>query len=106
MKKTNLNLDFDKEVKHFMTAFKTVIDKEKVAEEFASLTVKNGRKSKNIILKHFYGDDEPEFIIMSCISFGLVNFMIEDFYVVKEVLGYKYVNDMLRESSTYLKVVR
>lgn len=67
MKNINSNFIFDKEVKYFMTAFKTIINKEEVAEELASLTVKNGRKSKNIILKHFYGDDEPEFIIMSCI---------------------------------------
>ncbi len=95
----------DKNTIRIIRKFKTTINNEIIADRLAKETVEKGLKEDSRVFKRYYGDDEPDFIIMSCISFGLVNFMEEDFYVVKEVLGYEYVINILNKSS-YLKVVK
>jgi len=98
-------LKFDKEVIKFIRMYKTINDKQFVADKLADLTVTKGLQSKNPIFKKFYGDDEPDFIIMSCISFGLVNFMEEDFYVVKEVLGFELVRKIINKEDRFIRLV-
>jgi len=95
----------DKNTLRIIRNFKTAINREMIAERLAKETVEKGLKEESRIFKRYYGDDEPEFMLMSCITFGLVNFMEEDFYIVKEVLGYEYVINILNKFS-YLKVVK
>jgi len=72
----------------------------------ANETVTKGIKVNSTALKHFYGSDEPSFITESCISFGLLHYMSEDFYTVKEVLGFNYVLKILLNANSFIDIVK
>ncbi|WP_279145595.1 hypothetical protein [Clostridium tyrobutyricum] len=97
--------EIDKETIKLMRMFKNVRTKQEIADSLAKETVAKGIKDKSQVFEYYYGDIEPEFVIMSCISFGLMQFMSEDFYVVKEVLGFDYVYDILNKSEKCMKLI-
>ena len=95
----------DKNTEKLMKMFKTISNKQGVADQIAEMTVNIGIKNKSEVFQHFYGTQEPEFVTMTCISFGIMNMMPEDFYIVKEVLGYDYVYNFFDEQDKYLKII-
>ncbi|WP_291637741.1 hypothetical protein [Clostridium sp.] len=97
--------ELDNETNKIMRIFKTIEDKQSVADSLSKLTVKIGLEKKSSLLSHYYGEDEPDFIKVSCISFGLINLMEEDFYIIKEVLGYRIVFDFLKGKIKYLEIL-
>lgn len=97
--------EIDNETNKIMMIFKTIEDKKSVADTLSELTVKIGLEKGSTVLRHYYGTDEPDLITASCISFGLINLMEEDFYVVKEVLSYRVVFDFLKHKIKYLGIV-
>lgn len=96
----------DKNTIKIINAFKTVINKQKVADRLATETVKKGLREKNPVFVKFYGKNEPEFVTITCISFGLMQLIHEDFYIIKEVLGYDYVINVLNKSSRFLRIIK
>lgn len=98
--------ELDNETNKIMKIFKTIEEKKIVADELSELTVKHGLEEKSSVLSHFYPDNEPDFITASCISFGLLNLMEEDFYIVKEVLSYDLVMSYLDKKKKYIKMVK
>ncbi|MBU3200292.1 hypothetical protein LL037_18600 [Clostridium estertheticum] len=99
----NLNIrpvTMDSETKTLMSIFKTVVDKEETANILANRTVAEGLKQNSVVLKHFYDENEPAHITSTCISLGLINYMLEDFYTIKEVLGFNYVLRLLETRRT------
>ena len=82
------------------------MNKEAVANILADETVTKGLEENSTVLKHFYSEDEPSIITSSCISFGLLNYMVEDFYTVKVVLGYNYVMKLLLGRNSFINVVK
>lgn len=105
MKPYNEIIQRDNEVKSLITAFKTIVNKQEISDSLAKKTVSDGLKNNSSVLKDFYGEDEPEFVTASCISFGMLHFMEEDFYIVKEVLGYNYILELLNNSKRYIKII-
>jgi hypothetical protein len=95
----------DQETNQIMRIFKTIKEKQKVADMLSELTVKVGLEKKSKVLRHYYGTDEPDFVTASCICFGLLNFMEEDFFIVKEVLSYKIVVAFLNGKKKYSEIV-
>ena len=93
----------EKETKKIMMSFKTIKNKQQIADILAYQTVDKGRKEKSKILFKYYMNDEPDFVTISCISFGLINLMEEDFYIIKEVLGYEYIINFLDEQDKFLQ---
>lgn len=100
------NFTLDKETINVMNNFKTIMNKQVIADRLAKETVKKGLKENSKVFKHYYSGDEPEFITMSCISFGLMHLMEEDFYVIKEILGYNYVIKLLKNSKTFIRRIK
>lgn len=98
--------ELDKETNKIMTIFKTIEEKQNVADSLAKFTVKSGLVKKSTVLQHYYGEDEPDFIKVSCISFGLIHLMEEDFYIVKEVLGYDIVLSYLKVRKKYINIIK
>jgi len=96
----------DQETKNIMKIFKTIEEKQSIADMLSELTVKIGIEINSKVLRHFYGTDEPDFVIASCISFGLLNLMEEDFYIVKEIISYKIVVSFLKSKKRYLETVK
>lgn len=106
-----LNIDIevisrDKETLHMLSTFKTIKDKQNIADILAEKTVTAAYKSNNSVFMYYYGHMETDFLIKSCISLGLLNDVIEDFYIVKEVLGYSYVLKILRNADNYISVIK
>lgn len=99
-------LQNDKETLHIMNIFKTVKNKQNTADTLAEKAVAAGLENNNPTFLHYYGDITPDFAIKACISFGLLKFMIEDFYVIKEVLGYNYVLKLLKNADVYITVIK
>lgn len=95
----------DKETEKLMKLFKTVSNKQEVADKIAEMTVNTGINTNSKVFQHYYGEYEPEFVTMTCISFGLMHMMPEDFYIMKEVLGYNYVYEFLYNQDRYLNIV-
>ncbi|MBZ9624389.1 hypothetical protein G9F71_016170 [Clostridium sp. FP2] len=102
MKTVTLNAENNR----LMNVFKTIINKEETANILANKTVTKGIEENSPVLQHFYGEDEPAIVTASCISFGLINFMAEDFYTVKEVLGYNYVLKLLHGTKNFISIVK
>jgi len=103
MKMANLNIrtvTMDSQTKKLMAIFKTVVDKEETANILAKRTVTEGLKQNSIVLKDFYDEKEPAHITSTCISLGLINYILEDFYTVKQVLGFNYVLRLLKPRGT------
>ena len=97
--------ELDKETNKIIRIFKTIEEKQSLADALSKLTVKVGFEKESKVLRHYYAADEPDFITASCISFGLINLMEEDFYIVKEVLGYKRVLPFLDKKKKYIEIV-
>ena len=95
----------DNETNRIIMIFKTIEDKQSVADTLSALTVKVGLEKDSTVLRHYYETDESDLITASCINFGLINLMEEDFYVVKEVLGHKIVFDFLKGKIKYFEIV-
>lgn len=95
----------DQETNNILMIFKTIEEKQSVADMLSELTVKIGLQKNSKVLRHYYGIDEPKFVIASCISFGLLNLMEEDFYIIKEVISYKVVLNFLKSKKRYLELV-
>jgi len=95
----------DQKTNKKIIVFKTIEEKQSVADTLSELTVKIGLEKESKVLLHYYGADEPDFVTASCISFGLMNLMEEDFYIVKEVMSYKIVLNFLKSKKRYLEVV-
>ncbi len=105
----NLNVNTlatDGENNRLINVFKNITDKNEIANILANETVTKGLKVNSTILRHFYGIDEPSFITESCICFGLLHYMAEDFFTVKEILGYKYVLRLLLNENRFISIVR
>jgi len=103
MKMENLNMitvTTDSEAKKLVDIFKTVMNKEETANILAKKTVTEGLKQNSTVLKHFYDENEPAYITSTCISLGLINYILEDFYTIKEVLGFNYVLRLLETKGT------
>jgi len=100
-----MDIGFDKHTNKIMLIFKTIIDKQFTANTIANKAVRVGRKNKSEILIKFYGEDEQDSITSACISFGLTNLMESDFYIIIEILGYKYMLSFLQRQNRYLKIV-
>jgi len=103
MKMANLNIrtvTMDSQTKKLMAIFKTIVDKEETANILAKRTVTEGLKQNSFVLKHFYDEKEPAHITITCISLGLINYILEDFYTVKQVLGFNYVLRLLKPRGT------
>ena len=97
--------EIDIETSKLIRLFKRIKEKKVVADSLSALTVKIGLEGQSAVLKHYYDGNEPDFITASCISFGLQHLMEEDFYIVKEVLGYDIVLSHLDKRKKYLEVV-
>ena len=95
----------DQETNKIMMIFKTVEEKQIVASMLSEITVKIGLERKSPILFYYYGKNEPDFVTASCINLGLLNLMAEDFFIVKEVMGYKIVMNFLKSKERFLKIV-
>lgn len=105
----NLNMKtiaFDSEIKKLMDTFKSIVNKEETANILANKTVTKGLEENSSVLQHFYAEDEPAIVTESCISFGLLNCMPEDFYTVKEVLGYNYVLKLLLSRNSFISILK
>ena len=98
--------ELDKETTKIMRIFKTIEEKESVADTLSNLTVKIGLEKGSTVLRHYYGKNEPDLVISSCICFGLINLMQEDFYVVKEVLGSETVCSILNDNKKYIEMLK
>lgn len=100
------NYTLDKETIIIMKNFKTVINKQIIANRLAKETVEKGLKENSKVLKHYYDKNEPADVTVACISFGLMQLMEEDFYIIKEVLGYDYIMNILDNTDNFLKLVK
>lgn len=98
-------LKIDRQTNNLINIFKTVIAKDEVANLLAKQAVKTGTKQKSKAFIEFYGDIESDHIKFDCIIFGLMHYMEEDFYVIKEVLTYSYVLNILEKSNRYIRKV-
>ncbi|MBU3217799.1 hypothetical protein LL033_09990 [Clostridium estertheticum] len=95
----------DQETKDIMIIFKTIEEKQIIADMLSVIVVKIGLERESSMLFHYYGKDQPDFVISACIALGLINMMEEDFYIVKEVMGYKIVMNFLKSKKRFLKIV-
>jgi hypothetical protein len=86
--------ELDDETKKIMKVFKTIKEKQVVANRLATLTVKIGLEEQSDVLKHYYNDYEAHYIA-TAIELGLLNLIGEDFYIIKKILGYKIVLSFL-----------
>lgn len=107
MEKINMKtIAKDSETKKLVNVFKTVMDKEGIANILADKTITKGLEINSAVLKHFYGEEESSLITISCISFGLVHNMKEDFYIVKKILGYNYMMKLLQKSTRFISLIK
>jgi N-acetylneuraminic acid mutarotase len=98
-------LKIDYQTKNLIRIFKTITEKKEVAYLLSEQTVRTSTQQQSKIFNNFYGDIESDHIKFDCIVFGLMNCMVEDFYVVKEVLTYDYVLNILEKANRYIKKV-
>jgi len=95
----------DKETNNKMIIFKTIQEKQIIADMLSEIVVKIGSERESLVLMHYYGKDQPDFVISACIALGLLNLMEEDFYIVKEVMSYKIVMNVLKSKKRFLEIV-